>query len=170
MANTIKIRSENCTEELKYHKTQALSSMVGTYFIAIAVYIAAIAFAFLFGGRILDMKVVAIMFAIFCLLPAIIVSSLFGKKKKMYGHYISNAAVETLVVCEENIYGTTVNSDINLTYDQISSVRLFHIDSRKMPKILNTLEIIDTLGKKYEFDTFKNGSELKAVIDQQRHQ
>ena len=100
-----------------------------------------------------------------CLIIAI------GKKSKLYQTYLET---ETISVCEQNVYGTSVSGEFSLNYNQIDSVRIYPNNKDKNKKgmaliPLNNLEIRDTSGKIYTFYTVKNVADIKSAIEHQKN-
>lgn len=182
MANSIIIRSEKCNDELQKSVKSATGSVcLTTVILAVLSFVVLcwnVIMAKLTGTRIYISDAFAPVNLILCiilLVIAIVYPVVFlvkiGKKAKEYKEYIET---ETLSVCEQNVYGTTIYGDFSLKYDQIDSVRVYPNNKDKNKKgivlfVLNNLEIRDKSGKVYTFYTIKNGADIKSAIDQQRN-
>lgn len=182
MANSIIIRSEKSNEEIN----KGVGGMVRNVMVTTVIMCLA-SFLVMFGKLImvnitgerfyLDDVISPVTMTIGMLLLiagiAYAVCSILAisKKTKQYKAYLD---VETVTVCEENVYGSTASGEFALKYDQIDSVRVYPNNKDKNKKglvllVLNNLEIRDKSGKIYTFYTIKNTGEIKSAIEHQKN-
>jgi len=95
----------------------------------------------------------------------------YRKMKAEYQKYKDYCDTEVLFADNEKIYGSTTSGSLQLRYDQIASaeVRMKSNTTKKAEAFLNSIvEIEDIVGNTYDFYSFGNCKELKAVIDNKR--
>lgn len=168
----IRIRSESCVNQFKENKKERFQALIVITGAMIQIVMAAVfvmIMGYLFGGLWIIMSFAGVVLIVFPIKEIIKQLKSYDVAKKCIATYIAQSDIESLIVDDEGIYGSTANEKFSLTSAQINEVRAYQKASDKknyVPDFLVTLEITDTFGKKYEFNTFANPVDLKVYIDQ----
>lgn len=175
----ILVRSENCTqlvEETKKANEKGANSFLATAsVIGMIIMFSPYLFAVLDGKKMtqaegLPLPIVFLVLAM--ILIAWVAFSLHTKAlREIYNKYKEYCSTEVLLAGAHKIYGSTMESEFELNYTQIESVRFSpkaSASSEGKQIISNDIFTIkDVAGNEFVFYSLSNCKELKTVIDMQ---
>lgn len=176
---TIIIRSENCNELLDERKRASDKALeIGRISVSLVVggvFFLPYLIAHLEDKELSQVEGVSPPVALLLIVAWIVVLVLAYKEgrreQELHNKYKQYCSTEVLVASDNKIYGSTTKGALELSYNQIESVRFapnVWSPTKKTPIVPNDIFAVrDIAGNDFIFYSFKNCKELKAVIDMQ---